>query len=341
MLAKRNRARKPFTHRHFVGLVLAASLLGACGGASADRDRNVNFDALTHSNCTDAQIQHVDAALVEAETLLANAVAYFDAGLHGKRYTTWFGTYDPTRWTTVKGAYQRMYDAVHSAQIGTTCLPSDCSPGTFGYVYKDVKPFQVYVCDAFFSAGATGTDTRGGTLVHTFSNFTSLGDTNDYAFGTAGAKSLAVSHPENAIANADTFEYFAENDPVIVEAVVTTPTTSTTSTVVATTASLAIAATTSIQAATSPPLPESTTAVPKTTAPNEVAAPAAVATQTTKAETATTPISTTPTSAVSTTSSAGALKTPIKTILIRCVKGKTVKKIGSSRPKCPAGYKRK
>ena len=333
--------RKPFTYRHFVGLVLAASLLGACGGSSTDRDRNVNFDALTHSNCADAQIQHADAALVEAETLLANAVAYFEAGLHGKRYTTWFGAYEPTRWATVKDVYRRMYDAVHSAQIGTTCLPTDCSPGTFGYVYNSVKPFQVYVCDAFFSAGATGTDTRGGTLVHLFSEFTSLGNTQNYAYGSSSAKSLAVSNPGNATSNADNFEYFAENDPVIVEAVVTTSTTSTTSTVVATTLPLAVASTNSIPPATSKALPETTTVVPQTMAPNEVAAPAAVATQTTKAETATTQISIAPTSPVSTVSSTVASKTPIKTLLIRCVKGKTVKKIGGSHPRCPAGYKRK
>jgi peptidyl-Lys metalloendopeptidase len=37
----------------------------------------------------------------------------------------------------------------------------------------------------------------------------------DYAYGQSAAKSLATSNPSNAIMNADSHEYFAENNPAL------------------------------------------------------------------------------------------------------------------------------
>ncbi len=40
------------------------------------------------------------------------------------------------------------------------------------------------------------------------------GGTQDYAYGQANAKALAQSDAEEAVFNADSHEYFAENDPL-------------------------------------------------------------------------------------------------------------------------------
>jgi len=37
--------------------------------------------------------------------------------------------------------------------------------------------------------------------------------TRDYVYGQSDARSLAISNPAQAIANADSHEYFAENTP--------------------------------------------------------------------------------------------------------------------------------
>jgi peptidyl-Lys metalloendopeptidase len=39
--------------------------------------------------------------------------------------------------------------------------------------------------------------------------------TNDHVYGQAGCKSLAKSNPTEAVDNADSHEYFSENDPVL------------------------------------------------------------------------------------------------------------------------------
>ncbi len=59
----------------------------------------------------------------------------------------------------------------------------------------------------------TGTDSKGGTIVHETSHFTVVAGTNDYAYGQSACKTLAKSNPSRAIMNADNHEYFTENNP--------------------------------------------------------------------------------------------------------------------------------
>lgn len=93
---------------------------------------------------------------------------------------------------------------------------------------------KVYFCGAFWNAPNTGTDSRvsvlythvivtvchiikiqAGTIIHESSHFTANGGTNDYVYGQTAAKNLAISDPAKAVMNADSHEYFAENNPVL------------------------------------------------------------------------------------------------------------------------------
>ena len=58
-------------------------------------------------------------------------------------------------------------------------------------------------------------DTQGGTIVHESSHYLRNGGTQDYVYGQSGAKALARSNPSEAIENADSHEYFAENNPAL------------------------------------------------------------------------------------------------------------------------------
>jgi peptidyl-Lys metalloendopeptidase len=69
------------------------------------------------------------------------------------------------------------------------------------------------MCNAFWSAPVSGTDSKGGTIVHEMSHFNVVAGTDDIVYGQSGAKSLALSNPAQAIQNADSHEYFAENTP--------------------------------------------------------------------------------------------------------------------------------
>jgi len=74
---------------------------------------------------------------------------------------------------------------------------------------------SVYLCGAFWNAPETGTDSKAGTLIHETSHFTENGGTQDYAYGQTNCKSLATSSPDEAIFNADSHEYFTENNPFL------------------------------------------------------------------------------------------------------------------------------
>lgn len=56
---------------------------------------------------------------------------------------------------------------------------------------------------------------QAGTIIHESSHFTKNGGTNDYVYGQSAAKSLALSNPSRAVMNADSHEYFAENNPAL------------------------------------------------------------------------------------------------------------------------------
>jgi peptidyl-Lys metalloendopeptidase len=61
----------------------------------------------------------------------------------------------------------------------------------------------------------TGTDSKGGTLVHEMSHFNVVASTDDWVYGQSGAASLAINNPSQAIDNADSHEYFGENTPAL------------------------------------------------------------------------------------------------------------------------------
>jgi peptidyl-Lys metalloendopeptidase len=49
-------------------------------------------------------------------------------------------------------------------------------------------------------------------LVHESSHFTRNGGTQNFAYGQPACRTLAWDHPEEAVGNADSHEYFAENN---------------------------------------------------------------------------------------------------------------------------------
>ena len=126
------------------------------------------------------------------------------------RYTTWFGTFSNANWNTVKSHFASIKDVYDTKPLVFDC---SCSKkNTYAYVYSS-QPYKIYLCGAFWSAPMTGTDSKGGTLVHETSHFTAVAGTSDDAYGQSAAKSLALSNPAQAIMNADSHEYFAENTP--------------------------------------------------------------------------------------------------------------------------------
>jgi peptidyl-Lys metalloendopeptidase len=74
---------------------------------------------------------------------------------------------------------------------------------------------MIYLCDSYWNAPDTGTDSKAGALIHESSHFYVNGGTHDYAYGQIGAGTLTITNPDLAIRNAGSHEYFAENNPYL------------------------------------------------------------------------------------------------------------------------------
>jgi len=163
-------------------------------------------------SCSTTRQSSIKTALTSARSYAINSDSYFASKTYSTvttRYKTWFGTATSSRFNSVKGNYDRIEYALANTKLTFNC---GCTQNYYAYVYP-TQPYRVYLCNAFWSAPNTGTDSKAGTIVHELSHFDVLGNTDDIVYGQSGAKSLAISNPSSAIKNADSHEYFSENTP--------------------------------------------------------------------------------------------------------------------------------
>ncbi|KAK7037540.1 hypothetical protein VNI00_011032 [Paramarasmius palmivorus] len=165
----------------------------------------------TYRSCSSTQQSQLAAAATAAANYANSASSYLNSLSSGStRYTTWFGTYATSRKNTVASNF----NAIKGYSFSGETYDCSCTSSAYAYVYPDSYGV-IYLCRSFWNAPVTGTDSRGGTLIHEASHFTRIAGTDDIVYGQSGARSLASSNPSQAIRNADSHEYFAENNPAL------------------------------------------------------------------------------------------------------------------------------
>jgi hypothetical protein len=120
-------------------------------------------------------------------------------------YTEWFGADDAARYNAVREHFVAIRARL---QMPHTYDGSgdDCDPNTYAYTWADSD--TVWLCSLWFTAPATGRDSKFGTYVHEWSH--AVAETEDFASGHNGAHNLADTRPFDAIRNADNHEYMVE-----------------------------------------------------------------------------------------------------------------------------------
>ena len=180
-------------------------------GARAPAKQAATSASLEFSKCSNAQQEQLVAAVAAGRAMTVEGHNYLTAGTaYGARYGSWFGALDAGRGATVTRHFAAIRDAFDTKPVKIDC---GCTASYFAYVYP-AQPYTIYVCKAFWTAPLTGTDSRGGTLLHEMSHFDIVAGTDDHVYGQAGAAELARSNPAQAVMNADSHEYFGENTPV-------------------------------------------------------------------------------------------------------------------------------
>jgi len=175
-------------------------------------------------NCTVSRQTDLQNALTEAVKIASGAKASLSGASYcahftAPRYLEWFGQSSVTRYATVLQHFTKIEDALSVQTITFNC---DCNENYYAYVYP-TKPYEIFLCKLFWTAPLTGTDSKAGTLVHETSHFNVVAGTDDHVYGQAACRQLARNNPTDAIDNADTHEYFAENTPVLSMAEVAAP----------------------------------------------------------------------------------------------------------------------
>jgi len=159
--------------------------------------------------CSVTQQSILTNARNQAKFYASGADNYLLTKIFSTRYLTWFGPFDATRYSTVTTHFTAIFNAWDTAGVNFDC---SCKQNYYAYVYPN-KPYYIYLCRVFWNVPLAGTDSQGGTLIHEMSHFNVVASTDDFVYGQAGAKNLAISNPDNAVMNADNHEYFAENNP--------------------------------------------------------------------------------------------------------------------------------
>ncbi|CAE6448977.1 unnamed protein product [Rhizoctonia solani] len=212
MIAKYSpqRALKNNGPNHFTVLAPGESLQPSARKTHQRRSRPTKRQGISQIGCSDAQLGAVLGAAKVAEQYLAEVNTYMSSGVASPRYTSWFGSWDIQRATIVANHFANM---IGDAPLATyNCAPADCTPDVFAYVFAN-EPLNINLCGAFWESPLIGTDSQGGTIIHELSHFTVNGGTEDYRYGPEKCLVLAQSDPLTAIMNADSHQYFAENNP--------------------------------------------------------------------------------------------------------------------------------
>jgi len=164
-------------------------------------------------SCSADQHLQIDAAIAAGRQYAAAARDYLGGAPSATaRYTAWFGTFSASGWSTAQAHFTSIANA-----FATGTIVPDCSchqKNVYAFVNPN-QPYAITLCGAFWSAPPTGTDSKAGTLVHEMSHFNTTAATDDWAYGKANCTSLAQTDPTKALDNADSHEYFAENNPAL------------------------------------------------------------------------------------------------------------------------------
>jgi peptidyl-Lys metalloendopeptidase len=156
------------------------------------------------TGCNQAQTDQIRRSWGSARDLMTDVNGFFaQPAANGPRYNTWFGWANDYRWGVISSRYADITAALDYRDVDCTCTRN-----IYAYVYPS-SPYKIYVCNYFWSAPQNGAaDSQAGTFIHELSHFYGTGD---YAYGQGACQTLAASDPITARANADNYEYFAEN----------------------------------------------------------------------------------------------------------------------------------
>ena len=138
-------------------------------------------------------------------------------------YRRWFGRYSDRNGEIVRANLKALVAAIRGGGVVIRCEAGNqggCDSRDYAWVYAR-QAFVLRLCPAFFNLPAmkalqpgepqSNDGTREGAILHELSHFAQTADTEDHCYSRSECARLATRDPGRAIANADSYQYFAED----------------------------------------------------------------------------------------------------------------------------------
>lgn len=195
--------------RLLAGVAAAALLAGPPAGRAG-------AESAVLADCPPAEAADLERAIAAGRDLARGAADYLEGVAETQRrfdapYQTWFGSYDAWRYGRVIANYRAIADALAP---GATDFRCGCPPVATG-LETEVEQGTgrgIAVCKSFWMAPEKGGRSRAGALVEAASRLPGAGGARLLAPSQIQSTTLAGQRPEDAIRNAPTYRFFAEEE---------------------------------------------------------------------------------------------------------------------------------
>lgn len=167
-----------------------------------------------YNQCSEIEIRTIEEATQQALIISQNAAKSINSTqefIKSERYNTWFGTTTNADGYIVKNSLNNIANTLKNENINFDC---SCTEPYFAYIHLN-EPYNIYLCNGFWSLQIDGIDSQSGTIIHQLSHFDKVASAQNYSYGEEDTKNLAILYPHYAIYNADSYEYFVENTPYL------------------------------------------------------------------------------------------------------------------------------
>ncbi|XP_019853813.1 PREDICTED: peptidyl-Lys metalloendopeptidase-like [Amphimedon queenslandica] len=172
----------------------------------AEIEYTVHLEACGSATFKNGDVQN--SATLDAHKKLCGGSrrAYFEVG-DNNIYTTWFGVYTSDRAATVKKTYRNITDDIFNKECIYYNNGPLCRSNIYAYTY--MTGTTVYLCSVFYEeptyCSKTG-ESKEGILLHEWSH--PYGQRDDVDYGRSNCKDLAKNEPDDAVRNADSYQYY-------------------------------------------------------------------------------------------------------------------------------------
>jgi uncharacterized Zn-binding protein involved in type VI secretion len=192
---------------------LAKSLLDSLGEALTGLVETLRELIFGVPPLTEAELVQIRQAKADAKAMLEQTKKNLEAwdDQTKKDAEKWFGDSSEATRQMMLDRTNKQIAHIDTLDDSSFERASGRGRNAYAYVYPD-DDSKMYIGKAFWNAPANGPDSKAGTLVHEMSHYNTIGGTDDHAYGRTDAAQLAQIAPDTAKQNADSFEYFVEDN---------------------------------------------------------------------------------------------------------------------------------